>query len=83
MIENAVYKDGKVAVRYYQPIPKVVKVNGEQYYFDVRFAVSVALVDEKNVPQLLSTMGGCCGGKRYVFSLCTQEAFNVWETGNR
>lgn len=83
MIEGAVYHEGKVAVRYHQPIPKAISVNGTQYYCDVRYGVSVALVEEKDVPALLAVTGGCCGGKKFVFSLCGKEAYDVWSTGNR
>lgn len=83
MIENAVYYDGKVAIRYAQPIPKYVIVNGKEYVCDVRHGVSLLLVSDEEVAPLLSVEGGCCGGKRKVFALCGQEAFNVWLTGNR
>lgn len=83
MIPNAVYHDGKVAVRYYQPVPKYVSIGKKEYVCDVRHGVSILLVDEDEVDLLLAVEGGCCGGKRKVFSLCGQEAFNVWLTGNR
>ena len=83
MIPNAVYHDGKIALRYYQPIPKYVRVGQNEYVCDVRYGVSLLLVSEEEVAPLLSVIGGCCGGQRKVFSLCGQEAFNVWRTGNR
>jgi len=83
MIDNAIYVGDKVALRYYQPIPKYVKVGKNEYVCDVKFGVSLLLVEESEVPALLNVDGGCCGGKRKVFSLCGQEAYNVWSTGNR
>lgn len=83
MIDGAVYKDGKVALRFYQPAPKYVKIGTKEYVCDVRYGVSVLLVDEAEVPSLLAHEGGCCGGQKKVFSLCSQDAFTVWETGNR
>ena len=83
MIEGAVYSDGKVAVRYYQPVPKYVNIGGKEYVCTVRHGVSLLLVDESEVPALLAAEGGCCGGKRKIFALCGQEAFSVWSTGNR
>lgn len=83
MIDGAVYHDGKVAVRYYQPIPKFVKAGGKEYVCSVKNSVSILLVDEGEVPALLDIVGGCCGGQRKVFSLCGKEAFNVWLTGER
>lgn len=76
-------KEGKVYVRYYQPIPKYVKVGTREYVCDVQHGVSMLLVDEAEVQPLLDFFGGCCGGKRKVFSLPTQEAVNVYLTGNR
>lgn len=83
MIEGAVYHEGKVVVRYYQPVPKYVHVGQKEYVCDVRHGVSILLVEESEAPSLLAVEGGCCGGKRKVFSLCGKEAFNVWMTGNR
>ena len=83
MIENAVYSNGKVAVRYYQPTPKYVRIGDKEYVCTVQHGVSLLLVDESEVPALLAVEGGCCGGKRKIFSLCGQEAFNVWATGDR
>lgn len=83
MIQGAVYHDGRVALRYYQPIPKYVRVGKNEYVCDVRHSVSLLLVSDDEVAPLLAVEGGCCGGRRKVFSLCSQEAFNVWLTGNR
>ena len=83
MINGAVYHDGKVALRYYQPIPKYVKIGNKEYVCDVRHSVSLLLVSEEEAHALLATEGGCCGGKRKIFSLCSQEALNVWLTGSR
>lgn len=83
MIEGAVYKDGLVAVRYYQPTPKYVKIGGKDYVCDVRYGVSILFVPEADVPSFLAMKGGCCGGERLVFSLCSQDAYNVYSTGDR
>lgn len=81
MIEGAIYKNEQVILRYFQPVPKYVKVNGKEYVCDVKHAVSILFADEGDVPALLGVKGGCCGGQRLVFSLCSQTAYNVWETG--
>ena len=83
MIEGAIYSDGKVAVRYYQPVPKYVQIGDKEYVCDVKWGVSMLLVSESEVPALLAAEGGCCGSKRKIFALCNQEAFNVWSTGDR
>lgn len=83
MIDGAVYVDGKVAVVYYQPMPKLVKVGEHSHFFDCKFGVSLALVDESEVPVLLNHMGGCCGGKRKIISLASQGVYRHWLTGER
>ena len=83
MIANAVYKDDLVALRFYQPVPKYVQVSGKDYVCDVRHGVSLLFVSEPEVQPLLDYLGGCCGQSRKVFSLCSQEAYNVYSTGNR
>lgn len=82
MIEGAVYVDGLVAIRYYQPMPKLVQVGSEQYYFDCRHGVSLAFVPEVVVPISLEVMGGCCGGKKKVITLATQAVYQHWLDGN-
>lgn len=77
-------EQGQVAVRYYQPIPKLVELgNGHSYYFDVKFSVSMAWVDAEDVQTLFNTLGGCCGGQRQVFFHASQDNVNFWVYGNR
>lgn len=83
MIDGAIYVDGKVAVRYYQPVPKYVQINGKDYVCSVQRGVSLVFVPEEDVPALLGYLGGCCGGGKHVFSLAHQEAYNVYERGER
>lgn len=83
MIDGAVYVNGKVACRYYEPVPKLVKINGVDYVCSVRHGVSLIFVDEKDVPAVLAFEGGCCGGKRKVFSLCSEHAYKIFDTGDR
>ena len=84
MIEGAVYTpEGKVALRYYQPIPKMVQLLDKSYFFDCGHGVSLCFVDEADVSALLEVIGGCCGGKRKVISLASQDAYNVYFTGDR
>jgi hypothetical protein len=80
MIKNP---DGKVYVRYHQPVPKLIKFADKNMVTDVRWGVAMLLVEEEDVPAVLAVEGGCCGGKKKVFSLPSQEAINVWETGHR
>jgi hypothetical protein len=80
MIKNP---DGKVYVMYYQPIPKLIKLGSRGLVCDVQHGVSMLLVDEADVSAILAIQGGCCGGKRLVFHLPSQEAVNVYLTGKR
>lgn len=83
MINGAVYQDGKVVLRYYQPTPKYIQIGNKEYVCDVRHGVSILLVEENEAQSLLDFLGGCCGGQRKVFSLANQESVNVWKTGDR
>ena len=75
--------DGKVAVVYYQPMPKIIKVNNTPYFFDCQYGVSLCLVPEDIAPRLLEQLGGCCGGKRKIITLASQAVYTHWLTGNR
>ncbi len=74
--------EGKVVLRYYQPVPKLVKVDSMDVYFDCQHGISLAFVDEAVVPRLLAYLGGCCGGKRQVIFEATDSQYNHWLDGN-
>lgn len=74
-------KDGNVVLRYFQPMPKLVKVEGRDVYFEPRHGISLAFVpDGVDIP-LLSHLGGCCGGRRQVIFLATQTQYQHWLDG--
>lgn len=81
MIENAVYVEEKVAVWYYQPMPKAIKLGDRVVVFDCQHAVSMAFVDEDLVAQLLAYKGGCCGKQRQVVFLATEVLLSHWKDG--
>jgi len=81
MIPNAVYENGLVAVIYYQPMPKYIKVGNIQHVFSCEHGISLAWVPEKDVPLLLSHLGGCCGGKRNVVYLASPVQVSHWKDG--
>ena len=81
-MDGAIYNPhGKVILRYWQPVPKLIRINEHDYYFDSQHGVSLGFVDEADVPAALSHMGGCCGGKRKVISLATQVLYDHWLDG--
>lgn len=80
-MEKVVTPEGKVAITYYQPIPKLVRVGNTQVYFDCQYGISLALVDESLVPSLLGVLGGCCGGKRQIIHLASQVQYDHWKFG--
>lgn len=81
MIEGAIYVDGKVVVRYNQPIPKYIKVGTKDYVFDVNYGVSVCFVDESDVQSILDYRGGCCGRRQQVITICSQSAYSHYLDG--
>jgi len=81
MIPGAIYVDGKVAIRFWQPAPHYVKRDQREFIFDLRHGISLLFVEESEVPGLLATIGGCCDQKRQIFSLASQIAVDHWRTG--
>jgi len=81
MIDGAFYVDGKVVLRYHQPIPKLIKIGDKNFYFDPKHGVSLSLVNEEDVPALLAYLGGCCGGKKHVISLASEAIYKHWQDG--
>ena len=73
---------GLVAIVYYQPIPKLVKVGGDNVYFEPKHGISLAFVDEGVVPKLLAYRGGCCGGQKQVMFLANEAQYKHWVDGN-
>lgn len=77
-----------VPIVYYQPIPKVIQLNGsvrKQYAFVGHYGVSLAYVDDGDVDKVLAIMGGCnCGGqsKKPVFHRATPGEISIWTTGH-
>lgn len=73
--------EGKVYLRYYQPIPKYVQLGKREFATSVQHGISMLLVDEADVPAFLALEGGCCGGKRKIFGYASPNAVSVWLTG--
>lgn len=81
-MEKVYNSDKKVAMVYFQPIPKLVKVSGQAVYFDCQHGISMAFVDEELVSPLLSVLGGCCGNKRQIIFLASEVQYLHWQFGN-
>lgn len=73
--------EGKVAVFYYQPMPKHISLGGKDIFFDCQHGISMAFVDEVDTPPLLDYLGGCCGGKRHVIFLASETQYSHWKDG--
>jgi hypothetical protein len=87
-IPGAIYNStGKVAMRYGQPIQKLLQLgNKHSYIFVPRFSVSLAWVDEEDVGIILAVppKRKCCGGgKSSGFTLANQASINCWTNGGR
>lgn len=81
MIRN---EQGQIAIAYRQPIPHVVKVNGTNYLFDVKSAVSMAWINEGDVEEILRIIKVCCGGnKTNTYHHATDGQVNVWSGKGR
>ena len=81
MINDALYVDGKVAVFFYMPAPKAIKIGDHLIIFGCEHGVSLAFVDEGDVQPLLDHRGGCCGRNRQIFNLASQTQFSHWKNG--
>ena len=58
-----------------------VQVNGKNYVFMVRRGISFCMVDEEDVPAILSLHKICCGGRRRkLFKHASQSQIDVWNT---
>jgi len=72
----------KVALCYYQPIPKYIIVNGHEYVFGCEHSISLCWVDEGDVQTLLSLKGGCCGMNTPLCHKAGEMEIKVFETGH-
>lgn len=78
MIKN---DEGKVVLRYFQPVDKLVKIGQETYWFSSQYGISLGFFNEEDVPKLLEVIGGCCDRKRKVISEATQTQYEHWKNG--
>ena len=78
MIKNG---SGEVAVTYFQPTGKYVKLgNGSEYVFRTIRNVCLSWVKETDVDSILNIRHQCCPGSspKPVFRLSSQQEVNLW-----
>jgi len=79
-----VERGGKVAIQYYETMPKLITVRKKQYAFVVQHNVCMAWVDAEDVADILAITGGCCGKKNPgVYRYANELAVKIFETGDR
>lgn len=55
--------NGEIAIAYYQPVQKLIRMgDGTQYVFMTHANICLAWVQEKHTGQLLAQKKKCCGG---------------------
>lgn len=72
---------GEVALCYYQTTNPLVEVNGRGYKFITRANICLAWVKPEDAPKILEMRGGCCGGKRPVFRVASEDDVRRWTNG--
>ena len=77
--------EGKVALKHYNSNPCTVRLANEHTYsFVPKVCVSMAWVDEEDVPSLLAVHANiCCGLKAQKFFLANALDVCLWMTGER
>jgi hypothetical protein len=78
MIKN---DEGKVILRYFQPVDKLIRVGNDYFSFTSQFGISLGFFNEEDVPKLLEVTGGCCDRKRKVISEATETQYEHWKFG--
>lgn len=77
-----VIENGKVAMRYYQPIPKDIQIGKEFYHFRTKKTISMAWVLTEHADKVMAirrTDCGTCGGNLPIFSYASEAAVRIWE----
>ena len=75
-------QDGKVAIAYYQTIPHVIQVNGNEYAFVVKADICMAWILLDDYQQVLSITKTCCGNqKRTVYRFANESDVRRWTNG--
>lgn len=79
MIKN---DEGKVALRYYQTVPKLFHVGTHDYVVQIKYNVAIVFAYPEDVSSFLNIRGGCCGNKKKnLFWEATERDMAVFYTG--
>ena len=74
--------DDRVAIQFYQSIPKLVTVSGEQYVFVVKANISLAWIKPEHVDSILKLKKHCCAGQtKPAFHLANEDHIRRWAQG--
>lgn len=67
-------------VKYFQPVPHVVRVGNKEYFFRVKYGICMAEVDDRDVEKVLSLRRKiCCGGNvRSEYKLASDAEVRIW-----
>ena len=70
----------QVALVRYMGMDHAIKANGKDYAFVNHGGVSLCMVDEEDVPAVLSLKKMCCGGrkKKQLFQPANQAQIDFW-----
>ena len=74
---------GNVALLYYQTVNPFIQVSGREYKFTTRQNICLAWVTREDGQKLLDRLGGCCGGKKPVFRVASEDDVRRWTYGGR
>ena len=70
------------AIAYYQTIPHVVKVKGNEYAFVVKANICLAWVKNEDALAVLALTKVCCGGnKKTVYRYANESDVRRWTNG--
>jgi len=61
MPNQQVNEQGQVAIKFYQTLPRVVRVGGVDYAFVVRANICLAWINSEHVGIILAMKHKCCG----------------------
>lgn len=74
---------GQVCVKHFNSNGTGHQVNGHTYTWIPKYNVSLAWVEEADVPNLLSVMiNACCGHTGHKFSLANANDVSIHDTGH-